>query len=70
MLSSMSVAVILFVNFKSIDRKTDGKHNNTKHYPIGKQSICREHSGSLVECLTGDRVAEGSSLTGVTVLCP
>ena len=29
-----------------------------------------EHSGSLVECLTGDRGAAGLSLTGVTVLCP
>ena len=29
-----------------------------------------EHSGSVVECLTRDRRATGSSLTGVTVLCP
>ena len=29
-----------------------------------------EHSGSVVECLTRDRGAAGSSLTGVTVLCP
>ena len=29
----------------------------------------REHSGSVVECLTGDREAAGSSLTGVTALC-
>ena len=28
-----------------------------------------EHSGSVVECLTWDRVAAGSSLTSVTVLC-
>ena len=27
-------------------------------------------SGSVVECLTRDRGAVGSSLTGVTVLCP
>ena len=26
--------------------------------------------GSVVECLTQDRRAAGSSLTGVTVLCP
>ena len=26
--------------------------------------------GSVVECLTRDRGAAGSSLTGVTVLCP
>ena len=30
----------------------------------------REHSGSVVECLTRDRRAAGSSLTGVTALCP
>ena len=30
----------------------------------------RERSGSLVECLTWDRGAAGSSLTGVTTLCP
>ena len=28
----------------------------------------RERSGSVVECLTRDRRAAGSSLTGVTVL--
>ena len=30
--------------------------------------IYSEHSGSVVECLTRDRRAVGSSLTGVTVL--
>ena len=29
-----------------------------------------ERSGPLVECLTGDRRAGGSSLIGVTALCP
>ena len=29
-----------------------------------------ERSGSVVECLTRDRRAAGSSLTGVTALCP
>ena len=29
----------------------------------------REHSGSVVECLTRDRGAGGLSLTGVTGLC-
>ena len=32
--------------------------------------IKRERSCSVVECLTGDRGAQSSSLTGVTVLCP
>ena len=31
--------------------------------------ILGERSGSVVECLTPDRVAAGSSLTGVTALC-
>ena len=30
----------------------------------------REHSGSVVECLTSDRGVAGSSLTDLTVLCP
>ena len=30
----------------------------------------RERSGSVVECLTWDEGAAGSSLTGVTALCP
>ena len=34
------------------------------------QSWIWEHSGSVVEFLTRDRGATGSSLTGVTVLCP
>ena len=34
-----------------------------------KQKI-RERSGSVVECLTRDCVASGSSIAGVTVLCP
>ena len=29
-----------------------------------------ERSGSVVECLTRDRGAAGSNLTGVTALCP
>ena len=34
------------------------------------QTYDRERSGSVVECLTRDRGAAGSSLTGVTALCP
>ena len=30
----------------------------------------RDRSGSVIECLTGDQGAPGSSLTGVTALCP
>ena len=32
--------------------------------------VTRERGGSVVECLTRDRRAAGSSLTGVTALCP
>ena len=36
---------------------------------IGKGNCMgREHSGSMVECLTRDRGAAGSSLTGITAL--
>ena len=38
--------------------------NAEKSFPFG------ERSGSVVECLTRDRGAAGSSLTGVTALCP
>ena len=31
---------------------------------------CRERSGLVVECLTRDQGATGSSLIGVTALCP
>ena len=33
-------------------------------------SICWERSGAVVECLTRDRGAAGSSLTSVIGLCP
>ena len=35
-----------------------------------KPTTFRERSGSVVECLTRDRGATGSSFTGVTALCP
>ena len=41
-----------------------------KPFPCHSQKNCRERSGSEVECLTRDRGAAGSSLTGVTALCP
>ena len=33
-------------------------------------NVLGERSGSVVECFTRDRGAMGSSLTGVTALCP
>ena len=37
---------------------------------IQKEIYFWERSGSVVECLPRDRRAAGSSLTGVTALCP
>ena len=37
--------------------------------PVDKR-LMREHSGSVVECLTRDGRAAGLGLTGVSVLCP
>ena len=34
----------------------------------GYETVYREHSGSVVECLTRDQGAKGSSLTSVTAL--
>ena len=39
-------------------------------FHASQTAIIRERSGSVVECLTRDRRAAGSSLTGVTALCP
>ena len=39
-------------------------------FVIKKMKLVWERSGSVVECLTRDRRAAGSSLTGVTALCP
>ena len=41
-----------------------------RHDHIHLDRIVNERSGSVVECLTRDRGAAGSSLTGVTALCP
>ena len=37
---------------------------------VNSGCVSRECSGSVVECLTGDQRAAGSSLIGVTALCP
>ena len=38
--------------------------------PLGKNFVVWDRSGSVAECLTRDQRAAGSSLTGVTALCP
>ena len=55
----------LTVFLKEFFGKIISKKVSMKNYlPI------KEGSGSVVECLTCDRRAAGSSLTGVTVFCP
>ena len=54
------VYTMLFAHYKNL----------TYIFFASLQLLDREHSGSAVECLTRDRRAAGSSLTGVTVLCP
>ena len=55
-----------------VENKTKQKQSDL--IPHSLQFLClsssffREHSGSVVECLTGNREAAGLSLTGVTVL--
>ena len=49
--------------FLSLERCMNCNVTKSRH-------ACREGSDSVVECLTRDRGAAGSSLTGVTVLCP
>ena len=52
--------------------RKESNQTKTKHlYAISNTfNICLERSGSVVECLTGDQGAAGSSLTDVTALCP
>ena len=47
-----------------------GRLMNTKIDQEGAQWLSGERSGLVVECLTRDRGAAGSNLTGVTALCP
>ena len=59
-----------------IESKLLKTHNTWRTLTDPKSSLwantilVREPSGSVVECLTQDRGAAGSSLTGVTALCP
>ena len=49
------------------ERGSFKKYSEAVHIPFLKGCV-RERSGSVVECLTRDRRAAGSSLTGVTAL--
>ena len=51
------------------DWNTKNKKGLSTSY-LGTYRIIREHGGPLVDCLTWDQGAAGSSLTGKTKLCP
>ena len=57
-------------HFISIYNVCEEKNNLQEQKYTNLQDGNREHSGSMVVCLTRDRGAAGSSLTGVTALCP
>ena len=62
---------VLTLTYSPVKTFKSGMVNNWGLYFIDTVIITfqvREHSGSVVECLTRDRGAAGSSLTGVTAL--
>ena len=60
-----SPVIMLCLGFIGMDHVISESCYKGKFY---KGIIYRERSGSVVECLTRDRRAAGSSLTGVTAL--
>ena len=50
----------------SLSRNSFNKFNNTSRFYLHMSH--RERSGSVAKCLTRDRGAAGSSLTGITAL--
>ena len=64
-------AILLrLVLWHSQDPHLPALHNCQVCLNLHKYKKSRECSGSVVECLTQDRRAAGSSLTGITALCP
>ena len=66
----MSINFVLILPPKELDRKAF--FGLIVYIQVNKFSVMwgqdREHSGSVVECLTRDRRVAGSSLTGLTAL--
>ena len=60
----------LYLGLHYLLRQKDFKRNTAFYLEIIKSVTSQEHTGSVVECLTQDQGAAGSSLTGVTVFCP
>ena len=62
--------VMLHIKLKKMKPKAPRKHIFCSYtYPL-PQGLNRERSGSVVESLTRDQEAAGSSFTGVTAFCP
>ena len=55
--------------FHSLQRNTGYMGNSVEPDQLASTEA-RKRSGSVVECLTQDPRVAGSSLTGITVLCP
>ena len=62
--------VIVYVDTREKVESTPFFPSDMMHIHFATHKVARERSGSVVECLTRDRRAAGSSLTGVTALCP
>ena len=65
--SNVSYKVIRITTCRKVLQRLDGFRQNFV-FALPVAISCREHSGSVVECLTQDRRAAGSSLTGVNAL--
>ena len=66
--SSTEMVCSLFMFIYSMNR--NDSYNSFVFHFTRIYTEQRERSGSVLECLTRDQGAVGSSLTGVTVLCP
>ena len=70
-----SSLLICFIRENSEDGSPLDQRKMAKHKFSGLNQLVsaiyehREHSGSVVECLTQDRMAADLSLTGITALC-
>ena len=70
-MSTRDISTIYAADYWDASANWDASVNpNTLYVCKQDQYISRERSGSVVEYLTRDRRAAGSSLTGVTALCP
>ena len=62
--------IVYYVDTREKVEITQFFPSDMMHVHFATHKVARERSGSWVECLARDRRAAGSSLTGVTALCP